>query len=202
LAALVVDFGFLERHAAIDWYILNYYTVLSNIACMVFLGMAHFHCEKALKAGAKDFSWRPRTEGAFVFVIAVTGIVYAVMLAPADIVEGHFFTFDNLVLHYICPAMVLLDWLLFSPKGTFRPLDPLLWLLAPLGYFGYILVRSTFAGDIGTTGSPFPYNFIDPAVQGGWSEMLQGVAVITLGMIALGYLIYTADRLLCRRPDR
>jgi hypothetical protein len=197
LVALVLDFGFFERRA--DWYILNYYTVLSNIACMVFLGMAHFHCERALKAGVREFSWKPRLEGVFVFAIAVTGVIYAVMLAPADIEEGNFFTFKNMVLHYIGPAMVVLDWLLFSPKGTFRLFDPMLWLLAPLGYFGYILVRSTFAGDIGTTESPVPYDFIDPAVQGSWSAMFTGVILIALGMLVLGYIIYAADRLLVRR---
>jgi hypothetical protein len=195
-AALLLDFGFFAGRA--DRYILNYYTVLSNIACMVFFAIAHFRCEKALKAGAKDFSWKPRLEGLFVFCIAVTGMIYATMLAPADIEEGNFLSFENLVLHYIGPAMVILDWLLFSPKGTFRPSDPLLWLLAPLGYFGYILVRSTFAGNIGTTDSAFPYGFIDPAVQGGWGEMFWGVAFIAIGMAALGYVIYTVDWLLAR----
>jgi hypothetical protein len=94
--------------------------------------------------------------------------------------------------------MVVLDWLLFSPKGRFRPTDPLVWLLAPLGYFGYILVRSTFAGNIGTSESPFPYGFIDPAVQGGWGEMLRGVLFIALGMAALGYIIFALDRMKLR----
>lgn len=135
-------------------------------------------------------------------MIAVTGIVYAVLLAPADIAEGNFFTFKNLILHYIGPAMVVLDWLLFSPKGRFRLTDPLVWLLAPLGYFGYILVRSTFAGNIGNTGSRFPYDFIDPAVQGGLGGMVRSVLFIALGMAALGYIIYALDRMLGRTADR
>ena len=196
-AALLLDFGFFNGRA--DWYRLNYYTLLSNIACMVFFMLSHFHCERALKSGAKDFSWKPRPEGLFVFCIAVTGIVYATMLAPEDIAAGKFLTFENLVLHYTGPSMVILDWLLFSPKGTFRPSDPVLWLLAPLGYFGYILVRSTLAGNIGTTDSPFPYGFIDPAVQGGWGEMFWGVAFIAIGMAILGYAIYTVDWLLRRK---
>ncbi len=198
--ALVLDFGFLRGRA--DWYILNYYTVLSNIACMVFFSIAHLRSEKALKAGIRDFSWRPRLEGLFVFCISVTGIVYATMLAPADIAEGNFWNFKNLVLHYTGPAMVVLDWLLFSPKGSFRPSDPVKWLGVPLGYFGYILVRSTFAGPIGTSGSAFPYGFIDPAVKGGWGEMFWGVAQIALGMAALGYVIYTIDWALARRNGR
>ena len=196
-AALILDFGFFRGRA--DFHILNYYTVLSNLACMVFFSVAHLRSEAALRRGVRDFVWCPRGEGAFVFMIAVTGIVYAVMLAPADIVSGNFYHFENLVLHYIGPCMVLLDWILFSPKGSFRPTDPLLWLLAPLGYFGYILVRSTFAGPIGSTGSAFPYGFIDPGVQGGWGEMFWGVAGIAMAMAALGYIIYTLDWALARR---
>lgn len=199
-AALILDFGFLKGRA--DFHILNYYTVLSNIACLVFFSWAHIAGERALKRGVRDFAWRPRLEGAFVFMIAVTGIVYASMLAPADIAAGNFYRFENLVLHYIGPCMVVLDWILFSPKGLFRPTDPLIWLLAPLGYFGYILVRSTFAGPIGTTGSAFPYGFIDPGVQGGWGGMFRGVALIAMAMAALGYLIYAFDRLLARRVHR
>jgi hypothetical protein len=192
--AVALDFGFFAGRA--DLYILNYYTLLSNIACIVFFAMAYLACEKALRRGERDFAWRPRSEGFFVFCIAVTGIVYATMLAPIDIAAGNFATFKNLMLHYAGPSMVILDWLMFSPKGRFRPTDPLLWLCAPLGYFGYILVRSTFAGDIGETGSRFPYGFIDPAVQGGWGEMLCGVLFIALGMAALGYTIFALDRLL------
>jgi hypothetical protein len=247
--ALALDFGFFSGRA--DWHILNYYTILSNIACVVFFALAHFKVEKAARARLKDFAWQPRVEGAIVFCIAVTGIIYAVMLAPADMGSGRFFSFDNMMLHYVGPAMVLVDWLLFCPKGRLRATDPLKWLCTPLVYFGYILVRSTFAGNIGAwgssgadsgvaglsgsvanaaasgnvadaaasgnvadasgipgnvagdlitdTGSRFPYDFIDPAVQGGWGEMFIGVGWIALGMAALGYLIWLADRLMARK---
>jgi hypothetical protein len=164
-------------------YVLNYYTLLSNIACLVFFAVAVFR-------GA-----RPRAEAAMVYCIAITGIIYAVLLAPADFGTPRFASFSNLTLHYVAPAMVLLDWLIFAPKGKIRTTDPLRWLLMPLCYFIYILVRSTFAGDIGDTGSAFPYDFIDPAVAGGWGKMLVGVIPVAAGMAALGYLIYVVDRI-------
>ncbi len=199
-AAIVLDLGVFDGRA--NWYILNYYTLLSNIACLVFFSLSFCAGVGALRSGVRDFAWCPRGEGAIVFCIAVTGIIYAVMLAPADMAEGKFLTFQNLILHYVGPAMVLLDWLLFTPRGRVRSSDPLLWLLAPLSYFGYILVRSTFAGDIGTSGSRFPYGFIDPAVQGGWGAMFWGVGQIALGMAALGYIFYTIDWLFARRRTR
>ncbi len=147
----------------------------------------------------QNFAYRPRMEGAIVFCISVTGIIYALLLAPTDMASANLFTFKNIILHYVGPTMVVLDWLLFCPKGRLRISDPLLWLLIPLTYFGYILLRSTFAGNIGPTESPFPYPFIDPEVQGGWGAMLQGVTIIAIGMAALGYLIYFLDRLMSRK---
>jgi hypothetical protein len=157
---------------------------------------ATIHASAARLAGrSKDFSFAPRTEAAIAYCIAITGIIYAVLLAPADMGSGRFFSFENMVLHYVGPAAVFVDWLLFASKGRLRATDPLRWLLIPLSYFIYILVRSTFAGDIGTTGSRFPYDFIDPAAQGGWGGVFASVGVIALGMAALAYLIYFIDRL-------
>jgi hypothetical protein len=192
-AALVLEFGFLEGRA--DWYILNYYTLLSNIACLLFFAAG-------LKSGGFAEAWHPRAEGAITFCIAVTGIVYAALLAPADIAEGSFWTFENLVVHYVGPAMVVVDWLMFSPRGRIRATDPLLWLAMPLAYFGYVLVRSTFAGPIGGSGSRFPYDFIDPAVQGGWDGVMVAVAGMMVGMTALGYIIYGVDRVGARRRQQ
>ncbi len=181
--ALVIEFGFLRGQ--FNLYTLNYYTILSNLACLVFF----------VASLRRD---RPRAEGAIVYCIAITGIIYATLLAPGDLASGHFFTFKNMALHYVGPLMVVLDGVLFNPKGHIRATDPLLWLLMPLGYFGYILLRSTFAGNIGPTDSPFPYAFIDPAVQGGWGPMMQGVGWIAIGMLALGYLIWFIDRGMAR----
>ncbi len=186
-AALVLEFGFMRGEAHL--YALNYYTVLSNIACVVFFVAMLSHPRRPM----------PRTEGAILFCIAITGIIYATMLAPAAIDSGSFFSFRNMALHYVGPAMVVVDWLLFCPKGRLRVTDPLLWLFIPLGYFCYILLRSTFVDNIGPADSAFPYPFIDPATRGGWGPMLGGVGVIAIGMAALGYLILLLDRLLAKK---
>ena len=198
-AALIVDFGIPQGR--MRWHILNYYTVLSNLACLVFFALAFAACVRAWGRGEKNFSYAPRTEGAIVFCIAVTGLIYALMLGPNDLAAqgSSFFSFRNMMLHYAGPFMVVLDWLLFSPKGRFCRWDPLKWLCIPLAYFAYILIRSTFAGGIGGSGSRFPYGFIDPAVQGGWGNMMWGVLEIAVGMAALGYVIYLTDWLLARK---
>lgn len=195
-AALIIDFGI--PHGRMHWHILNYYTVLSNIACLGFFALAFAACVKAWGRGEKSCSYAPRVEGAVVFCIAVTGFVYHFMLAPNDMAGVGFFSFKNMMLHYAGPAMVVLDWLLFSPKGRFCKWDPLRWLCIPLAYFVYILVRSTFAGGIGGSGSKFPYAFMDPVVQGGWDKMIWGILEIAVGMAALGYVIYIIDWLLAK----
>jgi hypothetical protein len=197
--ALAMELGI--GGSRMNWYVLNYYTVLSNIACVVFFTLAFAGGAGALavEAGrAKKFSFAPRFEAAILYCIALTGIIYAALLAPADAGSPRFFSFENMMLHFAGPAAVFVDWLLFAPKGRLRAKDPLRWLLIPLAYFIYILVRSTFAGDIGETGSRFPYGFLDPAVQGGWGRMFAGVGLIALGMATTGYLIWLLDLILGR----
>lgn len=195
--ALCIEFGLFQGRVYL--YTLNYYTVLSNLACLIFFISAFWHSQQAARTGVREYAWRPRTEAAIVFCISITGIIYATLLAPDDMADGNFFTFKNMALHYVGPLMVVMDWLLFCPKGRLHATDPLRWLLIPLGYFVYIVIRSTFAGNIGPTQSRFPYAFIDPVVQGSWGHMLLGVLLIAVGMTALGYLIYSVDRVMSRK---
>ncbi len=50
LAAIIIDLGVFRRGGGIDWWILNYYTLLSNIACCAFLATSHLVGERAMAA--------------------------------------------------------------------------------------------------------------------------------------------------------
>ncbi len=88
--------------------------------------------------------------------------------------------------------MVILDWLFFCPKGIWHRWEPAAWLLIPLTYFVYIVIRAQLAGDIGNTGSPYPYGFIDVNALG-WGRVMIDVGWSALGMALLAYLFYVAD---------
>jgi hypothetical protein len=196
--ALGLDFGIGSGH--FYSYKLNYYTVLSNIACLIFFLLAFKGSVGALTRGEKGFVYTPRGKGFIVFGITVTMLIYHFMLAPDDIsaADVNFFSLENMLLHYVCPAMVILDWLLFDSKGCYHRFDPVLWLIPPFVYMGYALVRAQFADAIGYTDSAYPYDFLDVETLG-WGGMLSGVGELVLIFLAIGYFYYIADWLLAGR---
>lgn len=177
------------------WGDFNYYTVLSNGVCFVyFLLSIVFTMGRPSERGV-PVAWKPELEKAVVFCITVTFLIYNFILRPEEFKMGNggsFYTTLNIVQHYIVPIMVILDWLLFCPKGGLRRWEPAVWLLMPVTYLAYILLRAPIAGNIGNTSSPYPYNFINVQIHGA-AGVAQTSVLIGLGMLVLAYLIYFID---------
>lgn len=182
----------------------NYYTVLSNAVCFLYFLIVLIVNIRRLSRGLPTEAWRPRLEGAVVFCITVTFLVYHFVLRPEAFRMGNggsFYSVLNMVQHYLVPLMALLDWLLFCPKGRWHRSDPLSWLLIPFAYFIYILIRAPFAGNIGGTSSPYPYSFIDVEAYG-VGIVARNALLAALGMFVLAYLLYFIDRGLARLGQR
>ena len=88
--------------------------------------------------------------------MVVTGLVYAVLLAPASADVGLTEPWVDAVVHEVAPVLVLLDWLVDPPgrrlsvrAGRAR------WLIFPAVYLVYSLVRGPIA-------DWYPYPFLDP----------------------------------------
>jgi hypothetical protein len=169
---------------------LIWYTNLSNIFCFLL-----FIPVLARTMSAKPFM--PRVKGMATLLIAVTMIVYHTVLArwqfPAYRSDMPDVWLSSLLLHYIVPFLVILDWLLFSPKGAFRWYDPLLWTSLPFAYVIAMLIRAEIGGEIVGVGSRFPYFFLNVDALG-WAGMLGYVALIALGFMMLGYVMVAADK--------
>ena len=86
-----------------------------------------------------------RGEAAVMEAITVTMLIYLFVLAPALFTQpGAYQPFtltDNLV-HIVTPVLVIVDWLLFIPKGEIKPYDPLLWALIPYSYLAFAFIYS------------------------------------------------------------
>lgn len=174
-----------------------YYTILSNILCFVYFAVLLIAQRKKENALIK---------GAVTMCIAVTGLVYHFMLnglmgttAGAPLTA---LSVSNILVHYVVPAMVVLDYFLFMPKGQYKSLYPLAWLVLPYAYLVFAMVRaevssSTFTG-FGGTLSRYPYPFLDVDLYG-WDKVILIVFAITVAFIALGYLAFVVDRLLGKK---
>lgn len=113
---------------------------------------------------------------------------------------GEINTLGNLLAHLILPAMALADWLLFCPKGGFRPLDPLRWQAVPVAYYGAVLGLARL-GVRYYGGARYPYPFLDP-IRSSPGAVLLRVALIAACWLLAGHGLLALDTALAARRGR
>ena len=89
------------------------------------------------------------------------------------------------------PALLLLDWLAFTPKGALRPSMAPTWLVFPLGFGVYSLARGPIAGF-------YPYPFLDVSDLG-YARVLANMGVMSALFLVVGLGFVLLNRLLGRR---
>ncbi len=130
------------------WELARYFTYLTSAGLAMALGAA------ALRG-----RWPGTALPAAISVwIAVTGIVYHVLLAQSHNPQG-MQVLSNLGLHTLVPVGCITVWIAFCPKHGMTYFDPLVWTVWPLVYALYALLRGLVDGE-------FPYFFLDPSASG------------------------------------
>lgn len=152
----------------------SYFTIESNIfAVVIFLVSA-----KALYLGNSD-KRLDYLRGAATLYMTITGLIYSILLSGVDVNTP--LPWVNIVLHYIFPVVVLADWLITRSANVIAPMKALLWLVFPLAYFVYSLIRGTITGW-------YPYPFLN-AGQLGYAIVAVNAAIIAAGMAILALMI-------------
>lgn len=70
-------------------------------------------------------------------------------------------SFGNLCAHYITPALVLAQWLFLQDKTGINLWSAVCWLVLPLLYSVFALLRARTGKPIGHTKLIYPYPFLD-----------------------------------------
>ena len=99
----------------------------------------------------------------------------------------------NILLHYVMPSAMLIDWLAFVPRGQLTRRDPARWLLFPLVYGGWTLAHG-FATDW------WPYWFVDVS-ELGLARTAAYFAGLLIFFLIVGLVVVAIDRSL-RPRDR
>jgi hypothetical protein len=156
----------------------SYFTIQSNLLVL---------------AGVLPLVRNPEHDGALWRVIrlasllgiTITGIVYAVVLAPLYDPEGvNWWT--NLGEHYVSPVMTVLGWLLFGPRPRISGAVVGRALLWPVVWIAWILAQGTVTGW-------YPYDFMDVAAHG-YAIALRNLAFVFLLALAFLLLFRFVDR--------
>jgi len=181
-----------------DWSTLLFYTMVSNLIALVWMLLLVVRTVRDLgRQGVRGTSTpSPRWSAAVMMAVTVTMLIYLVVLVPTRFQDGDgdiFSLTDNLI-HIVTPCLMIGDWLLFVPKGTLRPFDPLLWPLIPYAYLTFAFVFGALGGEF-TPGQKYPYPFMDIDVLGLGGVALW-IAALTVALVAVGFVYLLLDRVL------
>jgi hypothetical protein len=147
---------------------LSYFTIQSNvIAAVVFLVGA------VARRGAHGKGWDLVRGGALLYM-TVTYVVFALLLSGIDVDTR--LAWVNTVVHTVFPLAVIVDWLIDPPQHRISFRDSLVWLVYPLAWTAYTLIRGEIAGW-------YPYPFLDPANGGYGSVAWYVVGILVFGIV-------------------
>jgi hypothetical protein len=175
-SAIVTEIAVLiERGRFVPSNFFSYFTIQSNlIAAFIFILSAL----TVQRAKNKDIDL---LRGAATFYMVIVGIVFPLLLAG---IKGAQFTavpWDNIVLHYIIPLAALVDWLVDRPTKRIIFSRALNWILFPVAYVIYSLVRGHLVGW-------YPYPFLNAAEKGYLDVAITSIA-ISLMSVALVWVM-------------
>ena len=164
----------------------SYFTVITNTLVAVVLTCAVTGRESA----ARRWFLQPWVSSGIAVSIAVVGLAYSVLLRHLWHPQGWQFIADEL-LHDLMPLLFLVYWWVCVPKGTLRLKHLPLWLIYPLVYFAYALLRGHLLG-------AYAYPFIDVALLG-YPQVFVNAGGILVGFVLIALLVIGIDRWQGRR---
>lgn len=163
----------------------SFFTILTNIAAVM------VHVSLLSPAG---YAWFPafagkRMRAGVAVATTLVFIVYTTVLQGLWQPQGLSLLCDVL-LHYVTPAIFVLWWLIAGADGSTRWRDVSWWMIYPLAYLAYALIRAPFAGEV-------PYPFLDVAKNGAVSVAISALTTTALFLL-LCMLAVLADHGIAR----
>jgi hypothetical protein len=156
----------------------SFFTIDSNIlAALVFVGLEF--------DGASPIGWvARRCRGAATLYMTMTGIIYAVLLAPIAADVSTQLDWVNAVLHIVVPIWAVVDWVTDPPAPAPDRGAVLWWLSFPVVWLAYTVVRGNIV-------DWYPYPFLDPRdgveyAAGSWPAVIITTVALTVAVVALG----------------
>lgn len=150
----------------------SYFTIWSNVVVAVTMTVL---ARQALRPTAVVRTLRLDS----VVMITITAIVYAVLLAPSAVIVGWSRLTDP-ILHQVTPAVTVLVWLVFGPRGWITWRTVLAAMIVPLTWIAWVMLRGSVIG-------AYPYDFTNVAELG-----VGPVASTLAGILVFGLVVTSA----------
>jgi len=161
---------------------LSYFTILSNTLAMVLMAWLAFDPGRDSSPGFASF------RGAVTVYMSLTGVIYAVVLAPVAVDLALTEPWVDWSLHVVGPIAVVLDWILDPPPVRLSTRALPAWLAFPAGYLAYTMIRGPIA-------HRYPYPILDPDEVGGYGAVAIWSIIVLVVILGFGALyLWWANR--------
>ena len=159
----------------------SYFTVLSNTLVATVLT-----CELTFReSAARRWFLQSSVSSGIAVSIAVVSLAYNLLLRHLWHPQGWQWLADEL-LHDIMPLLFLVYWWCCVPKGRLRLGHIALWVIYPLLYFGYSLLRGHLL-------AVYPYPFVD-VEKLGYPQVFINAGGLLAGFVLIALLMVGLDR--------
>lgn len=198
LSSLVgVSIWYVRRLTAVppsEWFrdtvvMFSFYTNLTNLVVIFMAG--------ALLAGkGRLYSWfkSPAVQSAWCLYIAFVGLGFWFILGGPQNVSAWYLWIPELTAHTLSPILGVVFWVRCVEKGEVNGRHPFIWLIYPLAYLIYWLIRGPMVGY-------YPYFFIDVNLLGYGGVAIWSGALLVVFLV-LGSLMWRIDRWQANRQVR
>lgn len=181
-AAIVSQFAFnvqnIDDYKPLNFF--SFFTVESNIIAAATLAIAGWFAWQGSSP-----RWLELLRGGATMYMAITGIVYSLLLSNVQVDTA--VPWINVVLHYTMPTVLVIDWLVDLPRRRISLKESLVFLVFPVLYLAYSLIRGPFA-------DWYPYPFLDPRIEGYGNVAVMSV-LIALVAFVLAVVVALSTRL-------
>jgi len=148
----------------------SFFTIQSNIVAAVTLCLA-----AVVRRGERPAAF-DAFRSAVVLYIAITGVVFAILLSGLQEDLDTHIGWVNFVVHTLIPVVVVVDWLVDPPAHGLPMWVAGAWLAYPAAWFAYTLVR-------GAAVDWYPYPFVDVA-RHGYGRVFANAAILLAAFAA------------------
>ena len=162
---------------------ISYFTIHTNTLVALFFTTRVFGADQK----RLTLFHQKATPMAFTVFMVVVGLVYQLLLRDIGNPTGLQMVLDEL-LHTIIPVFMYVYWLMFCARTVVSGKQLFKWLLYPLGYSVFMMVRGHFSGF-------YPYPFFN-VTELGLGTTLLNVALVFLLMLLIMTALFFLGKLL------
>jgi hypothetical protein len=159
----------------------SFFTIQSNIAAAAMLALL------VVVRKPERGAWFEAVRGGVVFFVAVTGVVFALLLQGLQEELQTTIPWVDTVVHRVMPFVLVVDWLVEGPRHRLPRWVVLAWLGCLGAWLAYTLARGALV-------DWYPYPFVDVSAHGYGGVALRCAGLLVAFVAAAAGFLWLGNR--------